>query len=173
MHQVIGGTFTVNTQNLEGLSKYKADEIEKILMMGSSASSLDAPVNEDGDATLGDTISDVQNQTDELARKHNRADVFNKVMDDNLSDQEKEILFLATLLHDAGMCAISPEISEAPRKLTDEEMQTLRTHVQVVEDILKGMILTKIRFFMLSKNYILLIILQKNIQMHIILFLLI
>ena len=66
MHQVIGGTFTVSTQNLEGLSKYKADEIEKILMMGSSASSLDAPVNEDGDATLGDTISDTQNRTDEL-----------------------------------------------------------------------------------------------------------
>ena len=55
-----------------------------------------------------------------------------------LTDQEKEILILATLLHDAGMCAISKDISEAPRKLTDEEMKTLRTHVQVTEDILKG-----------------------------------
>ena len=94
VHQVVGGTYTVNVNKLEGLSKYKANEIERILMMGNSASSLDTPVGEDGDATLGDTISDVQNQTDELAHKHNRADVFNKVMNDNLSDQEKEILKL-------------------------------------------------------------------------------
>lgn len=57
-----------------------------------------------------------------------------------ISDDEKEILFYATLLHDAGMCAISRDISEAPRKLTDEEMQTLRTHVEVAESILKGRI---------------------------------
>ena len=57
-----------------------------------------------------------------------------------ISDDEKEILFYATLLHDAGMCAISKDISEAPRKLTDEEMQTLRTHVEVAESILKGRI---------------------------------
>ena len=57
-----------------------------------------------------------------------------------ISEDEKEILFYATLLHDAGMCAISKDISEAPRKLTDEEMQTLRTHVEVVESILKGRI---------------------------------
>lgn len=57
-----------------------------------------------------------------------------------LTDDEKDILFYATLLHDAGMCAISTDISEAPRKLTDEEMQTLRTHVEVSESILKGRI---------------------------------
>ena len=72
VQQVIGGTYTVNAQSLEGLSKYKANDIEKILMMGNTTSSLDAPVNEDGDATLGDTISDSQSRTDELADSNNR-----------------------------------------------------------------------------------------------------
>ena len=94
VQQVIGGTYTVNAQSLEGLSKYKANDIEKILMMGNTTSSLDAPVNEDGDATLGDTISDSQSRTDELADSNNRTEVFDKVMDKNLSSQEKEIIKL-------------------------------------------------------------------------------
>ena len=94
VQQVIGGTYTVNAQSLEGLSKYKANDIEKILMMGNTTSSLDTPVNEDGDATLGDTISDTQNRTDELADNNNRAEVFDKVLDKNLSSQEKEIIKL-------------------------------------------------------------------------------
>lgn len=57
-----------------------------------------------------------------------------------LSDKERETLFYAAVLHDCGMCSVSREISEAPRKLTDEEMQTLRTHVEVAENILKGRI---------------------------------
>ena len=55
-----------------------------------------------------------------------------------LSKQEAELLFYGTLLHDAGMCVVSRDIIEAPRKLTDEEMNTLRTHVGVIEGILKG-----------------------------------
>lgn len=55
-----------------------------------------------------------------------------------LTPPEMEKLFYAALLHDAGMCSVSKDISEAPRKLTDEEMGTLRTHVGVVETILKG-----------------------------------
>lgn len=55
-----------------------------------------------------------------------------------ITTQEEELLHTAALLHDAGMCAISKDISEAPRKLTDEEMNTLRTHVEVVESILQG-----------------------------------
>lgn len=55
-----------------------------------------------------------------------------------LSKHESELLFYATLLHDCGMCAVSRDISEAPRKLTDEEMDTLRTHVAVSEELLKG-----------------------------------
>lgn len=57
-----------------------------------------------------------------------------------LDPTEQENLFFATVLHDAGMCAVSKEISEAPRRLTDEEMHTLRGHVEVTGDILKGRI---------------------------------
>lgn len=58
----------------------------------------------------------------------------------NLSKEESELLYYAALLHDAGMCVVSKEILEAPRKLTDEEMKTLRTHVEAVETILKDRI---------------------------------
>ncbi|MBR2089299.1 MAG: RNA polymerase sigma factor RpoD/SigA [Fibrobacter sp.] len=132
VHQVVGGTYTVNVNKLEGLSKYKANEIERILMMGNSASSLDTPVGEDGDATLGDTISDVQNQTDELAHKHNRADVFNKVMNDNLSDQEKEILKLYygfKMDSDLNLKEIAPMVGlskERVRQLKENALNKLR-----------------------------------------------
>ena len=132
VHQVVGGTYTVNVNKLEGLSKYKANEIEGILMMGNSASSLDTPVGEDGDATLGDTISDVQNQTDELAHKHNRADVFNKVMNDNLSDQEKEILKLYygfKMDSDLNLKEIAPMVGlskERVRQLKENALNKLR-----------------------------------------------
>jgi len=52
--------------------------------------------------------------------------------------EKQQILYYAAALHDIGMSAVSKEIIEAPRKLTDEEMQTLRTHVNVAESILKG-----------------------------------
>jgi len=55
-----------------------------------------------------------------------------------ISKDEEDDLFYAALFHDAGMCAISREIVEAPRKLSDEEMATLRKHVEIGEEILKG-----------------------------------
>ena len=132
MHQVIGGTFTVNTENLEGLSKYKAEEIEKILMMGNAASSLDTPVNEDGDATLGDTISDSQSRADELADQNNRAEIFDKVMDKNLSSQEKEIIKLYygfKMDSDLNLKEIAPMVGlskERVRQLKENALNKLR-----------------------------------------------
>ena len=92
--QLIGGTVAIDPKSLEGLSKYKASEIEKILMMGNKAASLDCPIGEDGDMTLGDTISDENLRTDELAQKRTRAEAFSKVLADNLSRQEKQIVEL-------------------------------------------------------------------------------
>lgn len=92
--QLIGGTVTIDPKSLEGLSKYKAEEIEKILLMGSHTASLDAPVGEDGDMTLGDTLSSENFCADDIAHKRNRADVFSKVLKDNLSSQEKQIVEL-------------------------------------------------------------------------------
>ena len=132
VQQVIGGTFTINTQSLEGLSKYKASEIEKILMMGNSTSSLDAPVNEDGDATLGDTISDSQSRTDELADNNNRAEVFDKVLDKNLSNQEKEIIKLYygfKMDSDLNLKEIAPMVGlskERVRQLKENALNKLR-----------------------------------------------
>lgn len=92
--QLIGGTVTIDPKSLEGLSKYKAEEIEKILLMGNRTASLDAPVGEDGDMTLGDTLSSESFCADEIAHKRNRTDVFSKVLQDNLSSQEKQIVEL-------------------------------------------------------------------------------
>ena len=132
VQQVIGGTFTINTQSLEGLSKYKASEIEKILMMGNSTSSLDTPVNEDGDATLGDTISDSMYRTDELADNNNRAEVFDKVLDKNLSNQEKEIIKLYygfKMDSDLNLKEIAPMVGlskERVRQLKETALAKLR-----------------------------------------------
>ena len=132
VQQVIGGTYTVNAQSLEGLSKYKANDIEKILMMGNTTSSLDAPVNEDGDATLGDTISDSQSRTDELADSNNRTEVFDKVMDKNLSSQEKEIIKLYygfKMDSDLNLKEIAPMVGlskERVRQLKENALNKLR-----------------------------------------------
>lgn len=94
LRQVIGGGLTVDPESLEGLTKYKAHDIEKILMMGSHSASLDAPINDDGDMTLGDTIASEDSTTDAFAVKKDRRNVFNKVMNENLSDQEKQVIEL-------------------------------------------------------------------------------
>ena len=55
-----------------------------------------------------------------------------------LSKNEKEFLYYAAILHDAGMCDVPKDVIEAPRKLTPEEMQELRMHVETIGNILKG-----------------------------------
>lgn len=92
--QLIGGTTTIDPKCLEGVSKYKAEEIEKILMMGNHTASLDSPIGEDGDMTLGDTIASEDCRTDQIAEQRNRAKLFEKVLDENLSKQEKNIVEL-------------------------------------------------------------------------------
>lgn len=55
-----------------------------------------------------------------------------------LSGAEREILYYGALIHDIGMLAIPREIIEAPRKLEPEEVQTLRTHVEIAERALRN-----------------------------------
>ena len=55
-----------------------------------------------------------------------------------LGQEEKEILYCAAMLHDIGMIALPKEMIEAPRRLTPEETQMLRTHVMLVENIIKA-----------------------------------
>jgi len=56
----------------------------------------------------------------------------------SLSMEEEEKLHYAAVLHDAGMCAVSRDIIEAPRRLSDEEMTEMRHHVEIAEKILRG-----------------------------------
>lgn len=76
-------------------------------------------------------------RVDMVTSVHIASQIGEKLM---ISEDEAEILFYATVLHDCGMCAVPREISEAPRRLTEEEMQELRTHVKVAEEILKDRI---------------------------------
>ena len=132
MHQVVGGGLMLDPKSLEGVSKYKANDIEKILMMGNKATSLDAPVGEDGDITLGDTIAAAEFRTDELAEQHNRNKLFDKAMDNSLSEQEKEIIklyFGFKMDSDLNLKEIAPMVGlskERTRQLKDSALEKLR-----------------------------------------------
>ena len=109
MHQVVGGGLMLDPKSLEGVSKYKANDIEKILMMGNKTASLDTPVGEDGEMTLGDTIAATEFRTDELAEKNNKS-MFKMDSELNL----KEI---------APMVRLS---KERTRQLKDSALEKLR-----------------------------------------------
>lgn len=132
MHQVIGGGLTVSAQSLEGLSKYKAKDIEKILMMGNRASSLDTPVSDDSDATLGDTLAATEYRTEAFAEDNNRADIFRNTLDKNLSNQEKEIIELYygfKMDADLNLKEIAPMVGlskERVRQLKENALAKLR-----------------------------------------------
>lgn len=132
MHQVVGGGLMLDPQSLEGVSKYKADDIEKILMMGNKSTSLDTPVGEDGEMTLGDTIAAQEFRTDDLAEQHNRTRIFNRAMNNSLSDQEKEIIklyFGFKMDSDLNLKEIAPMVGlskERTRQLKDSALEKLR-----------------------------------------------
>jgi RNA polymerase primary sigma factor len=132
MHQVVGGGLMLDPKSLEGVSKYKADDIEKILMMGNKSASLDTPVNDEGDMTLGDTIAATEFRTDELAERNNRTKLFDKAMKNSLSDQEKEIIklyFGFKMDSDLNLKEIAPMVGlskERTRQLKDSALEKLR-----------------------------------------------
>ena len=132
MRQVVGGGLMLDPKSLEGVSKYKADDIEKILMMGNKSASLDTPVNDEGDMTLGDTIAATEFRTDELAERNNRTKLFDKAMKNSLSDQEKEIIklyFGFKMDSDLNLKEIAPMVGlskERTRQLKDSALEKLR-----------------------------------------------
>lgn len=132
LQQVIGGTTVIDPKSLEGVSKYKAKDIEKILMMASRSSSLDTPIGEDGESTLGDTIAATEFRTDELAESNNRTKVFDKVMTHALSEQEKQIIklyFGFKMDSDLNLKDIAPMVGlskERTRQLKENALAKLR-----------------------------------------------
>ena len=57
---------------------------------------------------------------------------------ENYSLAEKKILGLGALLHDVGKAKIDPDILTAPRKLTDDEFDKMKSHTTVGYKILSG-----------------------------------
>lgn len=55
-----------------------------------------------------------------------------------LTDEDANILYYAAVVHDIGMMAIPSDILDAPRKLKDEEVQLIRSHVECAGIILRG-----------------------------------
>ncbi|MBO7374259.1 MAG: HD domain-containing protein, partial [Lachnospiraceae bacterium] len=53
-----------------------------------------------------------------------------------LGEEDSEKLYYASLIHDIGMLSISRDIIDAARKLTDEEIALMRTHIEREEKIL-------------------------------------
>ena len=94
LRQVVGGSYILDPESLAGVSKYKADAIEKILLMGNRTSSLESPVGDDGESTLGDCIASDMPATDAIAEAKSKAELFQKVLNQNLSEQENEVLNL-------------------------------------------------------------------------------
>ncbi len=92
--QVVGGQYTIDPQSLEGASRYKAHEIEKILMMGNKSASMETPVGEDGDMTLGDCLADETERTDAFAEKQDQLENMREILDENLTAQENRVIGL-------------------------------------------------------------------------------
>ena len=55
-----------------------------------------------------------------------------------LSDEEVEVLFIASPMHDIGKVAIADNILNKPGKLTSEEFERMKEHSAIGYDVLKG-----------------------------------
>lgn len=55
-----------------------------------------------------------------------------------MPEQEKEMIYYAALLHDLGMIGVSKDVVSAPRKLKQEEIKHIRTHVDITAEKIKG-----------------------------------
>jgi RNA polymerase primary sigma factor len=133
LRQVVGGSYVLDPESLSGVSKYKGEAIEKILMMGSKTSSLDTPVGEDGDTTLGETLASMDACTDALAERKNCGDVYERVMRENLTKQERDILKLYygfSMDSDLNLKEIAPMVGlskERVRQLKESALAKLKT----------------------------------------------
>lgn len=132
LRQVVGGGYVLDPDSLVGVSKYKADDIEKILMMGARSSSLDTPVGDEESSTLGDCLASEDARADEFAETRNRAEVFDKVMSENLSSQEHDVIklyFGFSVDTDLNLKEIAPMVGlskERVRQLKENALAKLR-----------------------------------------------
>ena len=57
-----------------------------------------------------------------------------------ISEKDQEKLYLGALLHDLGKIGIPVAILEYPGRISEKEMELMRTHVEITEDIIKGLV---------------------------------
>lgn len=92
LRQVVGGQYVVDTDNLEGASRYKGDQIEQVLQMGQRHVSFDAPVGEDGESSsLLEITPDDGEIADIRAERKSRNKLIRQALGD-LPRQEREVL---------------------------------------------------------------------------------
>jgi len=133
LRQVVGGGYVLDPESLAGVSKYKGDAIEKVLMMDSRASSLDTPVGETGEITLGDTIASDEPATDNVACRNERTRLFEKVLSDNLTEQELDVVklyFGLSMDADLNLKEVAPMVGlskERVRQLKENALAKLKT----------------------------------------------
>jgi RNA polymerase primary sigma factor len=90
---VVGGTYVVDADSLEGVTRYNAAQIEQILQMGVRTVSLDAPVGEDGETTLLEVLPhDEENAEERHERNDDRKEL--RKLFEQLSEQERAVLNL-------------------------------------------------------------------------------
>ena len=135
--QTIGGGISIDPKSLEGVSRYKEKDIEKILMMSSKSTSLDTPVGEDGDTTLQDYIPSNTEGTSALAETKSRNKMFKKVLNENLNEQERHVIGLYYGFEseaDLNLKEIAPMVGlskERVRQLKETALAKLRAgHVE-------------------------------------------
>lgn len=91
--QVVGGSYVIDAESLEGVTRYNAEQIEKIMLMGVRTVSLDAPVGEDGDTTLMDVIPQEGESAEEVSQSKADHQDLRKLFA-QLGEQEREVLTL-------------------------------------------------------------------------------
>lgn len=71
-----------------------------------------------------------------IMRMTNIAQAIAKVM--GLSEEQRELLYIAAPMHDVGKIGISDSILLKPGKLTSEEFEVMKSHARIGANILKG-----------------------------------
>lgn len=61
-----------------------------------------------------------------------------------ISELDKNEIYYAALLHDIGMLAMPAELIQAPRRLEEEELNLIHTHVELTSEALRGKIASNI-----------------------------
>lgn len=89
--QVVGGTYVIDTDSLEGVTRYNADQIEGILQMGNRTTSLDSPMGEDGDTSLMDAMPSPDQTPEEFYEASEKGSTIREMVS-KLDRQEQEVI---------------------------------------------------------------------------------